>query len=282
MIGISLLAYAAVVSHTRLNSAFHIGLQYLLALKNALTEWYRPAETQNETDLRLFVAGFLLFVVGVFPYLAVGKLPDLADWDSRYQLLVPLGASFMLFYGYKITSNRVVKSSFTKVSVISVIVALFVIGNVVSYLDYQKDWFKEVSLIHNFKKNEEIRNHTTFLFDDKTANSNANWRTYRFYEYDGMLQYAFGDQSRFGSDRSTFNMSIYYINYYHTYGYDAAYFGLRDYKRVEPDVNVTIGYGSYPLTYINTLKLLYNEKFNTDKFNETVDNVVTVQPTRIT
>jgi hypothetical protein len=97
-----------------------------------------------------------------------------------------------------------------------------------------------------------------------------------------MLQYAFGDQSRFGSDRSTFNMSIYYINYYHTYGYDAAYFGLRDYKRVEPDVNVTIGYGSYPLTYINTLKLLYNEKFNTDKFNETVDNVVTVQPTRIT
>jgi hypothetical protein len=280
IIGLSLTAYA-VVSHSRLNSTFHRGRKYLLALSNVLTEWYRPAETQNETDIKLFVAGFLFFIVGVFPYLAVGKLPDLADWQSRHQLLVPLGASFMLFYGYKIASNRLVKSSFVKVSVISVIVALFVVGNVVSYLDYQKDWYKEVSLIHNFKKNEEIRNHTTFLFDDKTANLNANGRTYRFYEYGGMLQYAFGDQSRLGSDRSAFNQSVNTLDWYIKLGYGAEYLGLRDYRRIEPDLAVTIGYGPYPLTYVNTLKLLYYEKFDTNKFNETVDNVVTVQPTYI-
>lgn len=277
IVGLFLVAHAAVVWHPRLNSAFHRGRKYPIALLNTLTEWYRPAETQNETDIKLFVAGFLFFSIGVFPYLVVGKVPSFADWQSRHQLLIPLGASFLLFYGFKIASNRVVKSSFVKVSVISVIVTLFVIGNVVSYLDYQKDWFKEVSLIHNFKKSEEIKNHTTFLFDDKTANLNANNRIYRFYEYGGMLQYAFGDQSRFGSDRSTFNMSVDYLNSYKTHGYDAAYLGLRDYRRAGPDLAVTIGYSSYPLTNVNTLKLLYYERFDTDKFNETVDNIVTVQ-----
>jgi hypothetical protein len=136
-------------------------------------------------------------------------------------------------------------------------------------------------LIHNFKKNEEIRNHTTFLFDDKTANLNANGRTYRFYEYGGMLQYAFGDQSRLGSDRSAFNQSVNTLDWYIKLGYGAEYLGLRDYRRIEPDLAVTIGYGPYPLTYVNTLKLLYYEKFDTNKFNETVDNVVTVQPTYI-
>ncbi len=282
IIGLFLIADAAVVSHFRVNSAFRRGRKYLIALSNTFTKWYRPAETQNNTDIKLFVAGLLFFSIGVFPYLVVGKVPSLVDWGSRHQLLVPLGASFMLFYGFKIASNRVVKSSFVKVSIISVIVALFVIGNVVSYLDYQKDWFKEVSLIHNFKKSEEIKNHTTFLFDDKTANSNANNRVYRFYEYGGMLQNAFGDQSRFGSDRSAFNSSMAALERYDKHGYDAAYLGLRDYRQAEPDLAVTLGYGHYPLTYVNTLKLLYYEKFDVDKFNTTVDNVITVQPTQIT
>ena len=44
--------------------------------------------------------GLVLFC-GVFAYNAVGQQPRLNDWSHRHQLLVPLGASFILFFGLK-------------------------------------------------------------------------------------------------------------------------------------------------------------------------------------
>ena len=118
-------------------------------------------------------------------------MPQLGDWNSRHQLLVPLGASFMLFYSFKIISDRFIRSSTVKVAIISAIIALLVATSVVSYLDYQRDSYKQISLLDNIKNKEEIRNHTTFLFEDQTIQLNANTRSYRFSEYTGMLQVRF-------------------------------------------------------------------------------------------
>jgi hypothetical protein len=282
LIALCVIIEAMPLSRSRFSQIVQIGLKYQKAISRHLTQWYRPAETQTErTALKLFIAGLLFFGVGVFPYLAVSKMPELSDWNSRHQLLVPLGASFMLFYGFKIASDRIIKSSFVKVFLISVIIALFVMCNVVNYLDYQRDWYKEVSLIDNFKKSEEIKNHTTFLFDDKTSSLNANNRVYRFTEYSTMLQYGSGEQSRFGSDVSSFNSSRTVVQEYYNSG-SLAYLGLKDYKPTEPDYTVIVGYGSYPMTYVDTIKLMYYEKFNTDKFSSTVDNIVTLKLVKFT
>lgn len=44
----------------------------------------------------LILVGIAAFGLAVLPYLVVGKMPALGDWDSRHQILVPLGASLML------------------------------------------------------------------------------------------------------------------------------------------------------------------------------------------
>ncbi|MEA2520259.1 MAG: hypothetical protein QOF49_2339, partial [Chloroflexota bacterium] len=39
----------------------------------------------------LALIGLVILALGVFPYLAVGRMPTIWDWSSRHQLLVPIG-----------------------------------------------------------------------------------------------------------------------------------------------------------------------------------------------
>ena len=150
-----------------------------------------PATKRSDAAFLLF--GLVAFVAGVFPYLAVGKVPGAEEWDSRHQLLTPLGAAFLLVYlvrlGFRYPRQN---------AVLALLAILFVADNARVWLAFQKDWYKQVAMMENLKALPEVLRGTRFVFDDRATELDANRRRYRDYEYTGLLQMAFGDRSREG------------------------------------------------------------------------------------
>jgi hypothetical protein len=210
-------------------------------------------------NLKLFALGLLFFAIGVVPYLAVGKFPELHDWNSRHQLLLPLGASFILYYGLMTLAERVNLSSMNKKILLSFLMAVFLSANILGYADYQRDWYKQVSLIENIKASETIRSDTTILFEDHTTDLNANNRSYRFYEYGGMMLAAFRDESRLGCDLGSFQGIPYYKKYRE--------YNLRAYSWGNSNsTTVAIDRGNLDLGLTDLPKLMYLEHFQQERF----------------
>jgi len=138
-----------------------------------------------------------------------------------------------------------------------------------NYLDYQKDDYKQLSLMEQFESSDIMKNYTTFLFVDGARDLNARDRTYRFYEYTGMMAYVFDDETRFGCEQYEQNLFTNASDYqkYRNYKY-------RDYAERSLQYVVTIEKGSYDLDYVNLFQLMLDERFDRDSFNRDIGNVV--------
>ena len=175
-----------------------------------------------------------------------------------------------MFYLLKIFLNELNVNNEIKLSIYSLVVVSFVICNYVSYLDYQGDWYKQLSLIENIKESEIIKDNTTFLFTDKAHKLNAKSRTYRFYEYSGIMKYAFAEETRFGVNKSGFNRKG--LQYYRKY-FNARY-NIKDYKQREPQYEIIIDYGGYSLTRKRVLRLILWSFINPNKFEENIKQII--------
>ena len=224
----------------------------------------------DRRDLRFFLLGILVFLCGLFPYLLLGYTPLLGDYQSRHQLLVPLGAGFILFYGCKIFFARLGLGRQKQVFCYSFITALFVVVNFFAYLDFQRDWFKQLAIVEEFRSSEVIKGHTTFLFDDRTAGLNAHSRVYRYYEYNALFNYALGDETRFGENLDPFRG----MPWYQTYIKDPTYL-FRDYKPKEPEYKVIITPGAYTLEkFPELMRLWYRSYFDRETYRKSLLKVL--------
>src|SRR5688572_69563 len=128
-----------------------------------------PAGKREDAGFLLF--GFVVFVAGVFPYLAVGKIPAAEEWDSRHQLLTPLGASFLLVYlarlGFRYPRQN---------AVLALLAILFAADNARVWVAFQRDWYKQVAVMENLKALPEAQQGTRFIFDDRATDLDANRR----------------------------------------------------------------------------------------------------------
>jgi len=149
-------------------------------------------------SLWMIATGAILFAAAVFPYVAVGKMPSSDDWNSRHQILVPLGAALILVGSLSLLFGWLRARPWVQVLVESLLIGTFVSLNVSTCLDFQKDWFKQRSIITNLRTNDTVRDHTTFLFSDEVPEMNAQGRSYRFYEYSAFMRKAFGEDTRLG------------------------------------------------------------------------------------
>ena len=213
-----------------------------------------------------FLMGAFAFWLAAFPYLFVNKVPQPLDWYSRHQLLLPLGSALLLVYGVKFLNRN--KAFMLSINLLLVFV--FAQDTMLSYISFQRDWFKQVSLIENLRESSLIKNHTSFLFSDKTHDLNSNQRAYRFYEYTGMMKKAFGDEKRFGHDL------VSYSDMRSLEPYMSASFNLADFEKKEPDKIVEINYGSLSLNTAEIFNLLLLEHMNKPVFRSRVLNVISL------
>lgn len=162
--------------------------------------------------------GILMFFLAVFPYAVVNKLPHLEGWESRHQILMPLGIAFMI-YSLVMVSTKIHKN--IPVLIFSILITMFTVQNMYNGYRYLKDWYYQVAIEENFKSSKVIQEHTTFvvkvLLEDKLANS----RKLSFYEQNGRMKKVFGTDNRFMVDEISQIERYKYLKDYKQYNFSS-------------------------------------------------------------
>ncbi len=182
-----------------LDAAFILPSATLLLLLTALARHLLPLPERTHAALpgrRLLLVGMASLFLGVFAYLAVAKVPYLHDWHSRHQLLVPLGAAFLLLGALYWWWQRQGWGPATLRLVMALLLALLVVRNLTYGIDHLRDWQKQSALLLHLTQSETARQHHDLAIIDRAAHWNATQRSVRLYEYTGLFERAFGDQTR--------------------------------------------------------------------------------------
>lgn len=148
------------------------------------------------SNFLLLELGLLFFFLGVFAYCAVGKIGNADDWNSRFQLLVPLGFSFILVYLVFFIAARFKLSSNMQAIIFITLIISFVGKNLYDGYKYNLDWFYIKGIQENMRSNDTIKNHSTFIVSLESNNYIANNRIIRFYEYNSLMKNVFDDEKR--------------------------------------------------------------------------------------
>jgi hypothetical protein len=142
--------------------------------------------------------GIIAIIFASFPYLILGLAPTFLEWSSRHQLLLPFGASLLLVGIISFLNPQF------KLFILIFVVLTSIAINITNYVALYQDWNKQKALIMLFKSNDEIKNAGIVGFIDETKSLNAINRTYRIYEWNGLMKAAFGDEIRFGIEGTGF------------------------------------------------------------------------------
>lgn len=142
----------------------------------------------NRWMLFVFVGAFATWLA-IFPYEAVGKSPSFNDWASRFQVLMPLGVALLLTGIGLLLGN--LRRFCGMAMIVSIACCIYFMGALTV------DWWKQQEVIKLLAQSPEVKSARTIVFVDEAKEFNAFGRKYRFYEYNGWLRLAFGEETRF-------------------------------------------------------------------------------------
>jgi len=151
--------------------------------------------------LRFLLLGCLFFVLAVLPYLAVSKLPQLGDFASRHQLLIPLGFAFILYFFIKFFAASVGATNQRIKQVMWIFILAFTAQTIYINYQYKLDWFYQVGLEEHIKDMDIFEKNATFVVSMEhdllqlRHIINAGEHTHR-------LKKIFGDEKRLMMDKS--------------------------------------------------------------------------------
>lgn len=129
------------------------------------------------TRKQIFIFGLFSTILVLFPYWIIGHIPTFSGWNSRHQLLMPFGMSFVFFSIYYFLNLK----KWFLVFVITFSISL----NINFYFDLFKDWNKQKVLISYFENNIQDYNDNIIFIQDYT--DNAFNRKFNYYEWNGII-----------------------------------------------------------------------------------------------
>jgi len=150
----------------------------------------------NDNSKYLLFFGVLMFLLAVFPYVVVSKLPKVGTFASRFQLLTPLGLAFIFYFGIDLISKYFKFSLFVRQSLLFVLIFSFIGKNISDYYRWQIDSLYMTSVMMNFKNNNKIKDNSTFILNNNIINKLSYGRKPPFYEWNGMMKKVYFDDSR--------------------------------------------------------------------------------------
>lgn len=148
-------------------------------------------EDEKNKKLLLFVIGFIMFIFATMPYIAVDKMPKMGFSDSRFQILLPLGFSILLYYSVLL----IFKNNFRKYMLL-VLIFSFIIFNIKDQFAWNIDWQYQQSIKQNIEDSEIIKNNSTFLVINQLNDKFYNSRKPPFYEFSGISKQALGTDDK--------------------------------------------------------------------------------------
>ncbi|MFN4220558.1 MAG: hypothetical protein ACK4GJ_06565, partial [bacterium] len=215
----------------------------------------------------LFSLGIFLFLLGSLPYVAVGKIPADIQWDSRLQLLLPLGFSLILYGTLSVTSEIFGLQRFLKVFLVFIVVS-FMYYHAKNYIKYNMDWYYQKGVIENFRENKKIYENTTFIVNDSELRERlAKKRYLACYEYAGMSREAFNLDDKlfvpFGEKIELYSKYKIFITH-----------NFSNWIYKEPVYLTIKGIKRNALFYFY---LKYLELFNKDRFKDEIKKLVVIE-----
>ena len=153
----------------------------------------------------LISTGVFSVSIAAFPYMLGGHLvdisdwliaviPNFSDWGSRHQLLLPLGVSLIIVGSIKMDKPE--KLRWNTYPVLTTLLAVFVLLNITFAQEYFLDSKKQDAVIEAMASNPDLKSVRAIYIDDQAVRFNARGRLIRSYEWEGMLEKVFGDNSR--------------------------------------------------------------------------------------
>jgi len=156
-------------------------------------------------------SGLLLVVLGVYPYLAVEKIPDFFEFNSRHQLLVPFGAALIVIGVIRALTDGARLPRAVRIGLLAAVIAMCAGAAAGDHLSYQREWYKELGMIEAMRQAPQMQDGRAFVFVDHAMDLNINDRTWRrYYEYAGLFDEAFGTHDRFGADEADKHGTTYF------------------------------------------------------------------------
>lgn len=155
---------------------------------------FRWRYSTHRGGIQVFV-GLLITWLGMFPYMALGHFPNLnalligfvpgaSDWDSRHQLLMPLGLGLVIVGVLNFLNPVRLWAG------VLVVCGLSTVLNLTFSQEYYLDSIKTQRIIEAFRSNPDVKEFDMALIDDQALRFNARGRAIRSYEWDYMLKAA--------------------------------------------------------------------------------------------
>lgn len=234
--------------------------------------WIRRRRKENY--FRHIHISLALFFLGALPYLAVNKTPGFLTWDSRHQLLLPFAVAFF-FLG----ATKQLATHFKKLTDRRLLIFVLLVGVIVNwqmYAAFQRDWVKQLALIEAVKQNSVLRENTTFEMYDDSPYWKMQGLGFAFYNYNGILRKAFGDQTRFAAGKDEIRDFILHPENLEPLLREGRRYNMADYNITPPQFEVRFKV-SEEKSLARTFELLTLEWLRPEKFQTELIGLMTLE-----
>lgn len=213
--------------------------------------------------------GLYFFFAGAFAYAMLGLSPLFDGFNSRHQILLKFGSTFIIFY-----LVCLIRSERAQRLTIATIISLFIVSNISYQLQFQKSWFKQMALEKAFPLEKSLSEGVNIIIIDNTKEYNEFNGEYAFYCYTGILMNAFGTQTRFALDSKELN-AIAQIKPQDLV--ENSFYNMKDCKNIKSfNYWMIIDKGSIELSNKQNLIMLYQYYFEKLKFANTLNNIISL------
>ena len=219
-------------------------------------------KTVNSDKIWYVLFGLLVFAIGIFAYVEVrGGIIISNGVKGRDAILTPLGIAIII-YGISLFFNNKIRNA-----IYAIVIVLGALSLNILYIEWQKDYYYQLSM-ENLMNNEIIKNNDTFFLVDLNE---SNIDGQRYYTININANHVFNDETRFfipkvsnlyilESDESI-NESKTILNGSHM---------MKDYNPEDKCLDAIIIY-SCDLDTMQTIRLKYYELFNKQEFDMQIE-----------
>ena len=215
-----------------------------------------------------FVYGLFVLVMGLLPYVMVrSRKIDTMGVKGRDAVLLPLGVAIILYAFVSLLKGKAKKIAVT------VLVVFGIIGMNSLYLEWQKDYYYQLSMENLFVDKIIADNDTFFLIDLNESEIEGQ----RYYSLNTNAYNVYGDQTRFFIPKvsnlyilesdDAMKEAIEALGYSHM---------MRDYKPEDYYFDAILNYYN-DLSWEEVVRLKYYEMFDKNKFNSEIENRGTLE-----
>jgi hypothetical protein len=223
---------------------------------------FNAKNESSNCSLMLVIIGLFAFVLASFPYWLAGHTPTFNGWESRHQLLQPLGFALLVVGILNMSfDKKYIFNSTLKHIIIGLIISISINFQFRIYVKAFSDNQKQNVLVNEFSKNQIIKNNNLFIIKDLTISSkNIFNRSYETYVWNGILTKAFGDQKRFGVAFDNLDLRHYQDRKISANGFELYKASDHDYSINHIPVYITID-NVHPKNIFEKIYMYFNPKF---------------------